>query len=62
MKAPEDRQTPRAPQSATGDSGEMAPVFGTSIVRAFGQVAGLTGLTEKLAQRLSVRVAAVRVP
>jgi NADPH-dependent 2,4-dienoyl-CoA reductase/sulfur reductase-like enzyme/rhodanese-related sulfurtransferase len=47
--------------AATGRSAEMAPVFGTSIVRAFGQTAGLTGLTEKLAERLGVRVAAVRV-
>jgi len=30
----------------------MAPVLGTSIVRVFGRVAAVTGLTEKLARRL----------
>jgi NADPH-dependent 2,4-dienoyl-CoA reductase/sulfur reductase-like enzyme/rhodanese-related sulfurtransferase len=37
----------------------MAPVWGTSIVRAFGQTAAMTGLTEKLARKLQRPAAAV---
>lgn len=38
--------------AATGNSSPMAPVYGTSIVRAFGQTAALTGLTVRMAGEL----------
>lgn len=47
--------------AATGNSSEMADVFGTSIVRVFGKTAAMTGLTESLASRLKVEVQSVTV-
>ncbi len=47
--------------AATGSSGEMADVFGTSIVRVFGKTAAMTGLTESLASRLNIKVRSVTV-
>ncbi|HRX80219.1 MAG TPA: FAD-dependent oxidoreductase [Pirellulaceae bacterium] len=47
--------------AATGNSAEMADVFGTSIVRVFGKTAAMTGLTESLAKRLNIEVRSVTV-
>lgn len=47
--------------AATGRAAEMAPVFGTSIVRVFGWSAGLTGLSARLAGRLGMEAASVCV-
>ncbi len=40
--------------AATGSSGPMQPVYGTSIIRVFGLTAGFSGLTGGLATRLGV--------
>ena len=47
--------------AATGNSAEMADVFGTSIVRVFSMIAAMTGLSESLAARLGVPVRSVTV-
>lgn len=39
----------------------MSPVLGTSIVRVFGKVAAMTGMTEKLARRLGQPAASVLI-
>ena len=47
--------------AATGKSAPMADVFGTSIVRAFDQVAAMTGLTIKRARQLDRPAHAVTI-
>jgi NADPH-dependent 2,4-dienoyl-CoA reductase/sulfur reductase-like enzyme/rhodanese-related sulfurtransferase len=47
--------------AATGEAQPLAPVFGTSIVRAFDVSAGLTGLTAKLAAKLNVPTHSVTI-
>jgi rhodanese-related sulfurtransferase len=47
--------------AATGTARPMAPVFGTSIVRVFGQVAALTGLSTQLASRFNVPASSVTI-
>ncbi|MCL4204766.1 MAG: FAD-dependent oxidoreductase [Pirellulaceae bacterium] len=47
--------------AATGESAPMAPVFGTSIVRAFGMSAGMTGLSDSLARRCGIGASSVTI-
>ncbi len=47
--------------AATGKAHPMAPVYGTAIVRAFEQVAAMTGLTVKLADRLGQAIQSVTI-
>jgi len=47
--------------AATDASAPMAPVYGTSIVRVFGQTAAMTGLTIKRARQLDVAARSVTI-
>ncbi|MCH5376956.1 MAG: FAD-dependent oxidoreductase, partial [Planctomycetes bacterium] len=48
-------------QAATGEAAPMAPVFGTSIVRAFEMTAGLTGVSDTLARRCGLKASSVTI-
>jgi NADPH-dependent 2,4-dienoyl-CoA reductase/sulfur reductase-like enzyme/rhodanese-related sulfurtransferase len=47
--------------AATGSSDPLSPVLGTSIVRVFGQTAGITGLSVAAARRWNIPVRSVTI-
>lgn len=63
LAGPANRAGRIAGEHAAADAAPpMAPVNGTAIVRVFDVTAGMTGLSEKLAERFNIETASVIVP